>query len=179
MSSFEEIPLLDWSLVFGGPESRAKFISQLRSAMTEVGFLYLLNPPIDEVCHTFPQISATILISWARNVAPRPIRHRLCAKTVRHATRNKRRTCNGKQRVILWVQQVGSRNHQGQERYQRASMLLHNSQDTDIDLVGSLILGLHGEANTSLENQSISDFGARHRCVTTNLHARMFDLHAH
>lgn len=48
MSGFEEIPVLDWSLVSAGPESRAKFISQLRSAMTEVGFLYLLNPPIEE-----------------------------------------------------------------------------------------------------------------------------------
>ncbi|KAJ1304741.1 hypothetical protein OPQ81_005879 [Rhizoctonia solani] len=48
MSSFEEIPVLDWSLLSGGSESRAKFISQLRSAMTEVGFLYLLNPPIDD-----------------------------------------------------------------------------------------------------------------------------------
>jgi isopenicillin N synthase-like dioxygenase len=51
MSSFEEIPVLDWSLLSAGVESRAKFISQLRSAMTEVGFLYLLNPPIDDVCH--------------------------------------------------------------------------------------------------------------------------------
>ncbi|CAE6416591.1 unnamed protein product [Rhizoctonia solani] len=48
MSTFEEIPVLDWSLLSGGAESRAKFISQLRSAMTEVGFLYLLNPPIDD-----------------------------------------------------------------------------------------------------------------------------------
>ncbi|CAE6483343.1 unnamed protein product [Rhizoctonia solani] len=48
MSSFEEIPVLDWSLLSGGRETRAKFISQLRSAMTEVGFLYLLNPPIDD-----------------------------------------------------------------------------------------------------------------------------------
>ncbi|CAE6403605.1 unnamed protein product [Rhizoctonia solani] len=48
MSSFEEIPVLDWSLLSGGSESRTKFISQLRSAMTEVGFLYLLNPPIDD-----------------------------------------------------------------------------------------------------------------------------------
>ncbi|KDN49734.1 hypothetical protein RSAG8_01799, partial [Rhizoctonia solani AG-8 WAC10335] len=48
MSSFEEIPVLDWSLLSGGSESKAKFISQLRSAMTEVGFLYLLNPPIDD-----------------------------------------------------------------------------------------------------------------------------------
>ncbi|KAF8757018.1 Clavaminate synthase [Rhizoctonia solani] len=48
MSSFEEIPVLDWSLLSAGAESRAKFISQLRSAMTEVGFLYLLNPPIDD-----------------------------------------------------------------------------------------------------------------------------------
>ena len=50
MSSFEEIPVLDWSLLSGGSESRAKFISQLRSAMTEVGFMYILNPPIEEVC---------------------------------------------------------------------------------------------------------------------------------
>ncbi|KAF8739933.1 Clavaminate synthase, partial [Rhizoctonia solani] len=48
MSSFEEIPVLDWYLLSAGAESRAKFISQLRSAMTEVGFLYLLNPPIDD-----------------------------------------------------------------------------------------------------------------------------------
>ncbi|KAG8700050.1 hypothetical protein FRC09_006204 [Ceratobasidium sp. 395] len=48
MTSFEEIPILDWSLVSSGPESRAKFVSQLRHAMTEVGFLYLLNPPIEE-----------------------------------------------------------------------------------------------------------------------------------
>ncbi|KAB5595117.1 hypothetical protein CTheo_1405 [Ceratobasidium theobromae] len=48
MSNFAEIPVLDWSLVSGGPESRAKFISQLRIAITEVGFMYLLNPPIDD-----------------------------------------------------------------------------------------------------------------------------------
>lgn len=49
MSEFEEIPVLDWSLTTGGSASRAKFISQLRDAMTKVGFLYLLNPPVDEV----------------------------------------------------------------------------------------------------------------------------------
>ncbi|CAE6378430.1 unnamed protein product [Rhizoctonia solani] len=48
MSSFEEIPVLDWTLLSGGSESRAKFISQLRSAMTEVGFMYILNPPIED-----------------------------------------------------------------------------------------------------------------------------------
>ncbi|KAF8609006.1 Clavaminate synthase-like protein [Ceratobasidium sp. AG-I] len=48
MSGFEEIPVLDWSLTTGGSTSRAKFISQLRDAMTEVGFLYLSNPPVDE-----------------------------------------------------------------------------------------------------------------------------------
>ncbi|QRV94251.1 2OG-Fe(II) oxygenase family protein [Ceratobasidium sp. AG-Ba] len=48
MSSFETIPILDWALTSGGPETRAEFISQLRKAMTEVGFLYLLNPPLDD-----------------------------------------------------------------------------------------------------------------------------------
>lgn len=42
-ANFSSIPVLDYSLV---TTARAEFISQLRHALTDVGFLYLSNAPV-------------------------------------------------------------------------------------------------------------------------------------
>ncbi|KAJ3740716.1 hypothetical protein DFH05DRAFT_1404782 [Lentinula detonsa] len=45
-ANFQTIPTLDYSLT-ADPDSRAQFISQLRSVIINVGFLYLSNTPVD------------------------------------------------------------------------------------------------------------------------------------
>lgn len=44
---FKEIPILEWGLVKNGQKSL--FVSQLRDALINIGFLYLLNPPVQPV----------------------------------------------------------------------------------------------------------------------------------
>ncbi|KAJ3768043.1 hypothetical protein FB446DRAFT_674495 [Lentinula raphanica] len=46
-ANFQTIPTLDYSLT-ANPESKAQFISQLRSVIINVGFLYLSNTPVDK-----------------------------------------------------------------------------------------------------------------------------------
>ena len=43
--NFSEVPVLDYSLILTGKKS--EFISQLRHAVVNVGFLYLSNPPVE------------------------------------------------------------------------------------------------------------------------------------
>lgn len=45
-SNFTNIPVLDYTLVCD-PVRKPEFISQLRHALVNVGFLYLSNPPVD------------------------------------------------------------------------------------------------------------------------------------
>lgn len=45
--NFQSIPTLDYSLT-DHPESRAKFVAQLRDVIINVGFLYLENTPVDK-----------------------------------------------------------------------------------------------------------------------------------
>ncbi|KAJ3877789.1 hypothetical protein F5051DRAFT_248664 [Lentinula edodes] len=47
-ANFQSIPTLDYSLATSNPESRLKFISQLRTVLVNVGFLYLSNTPVDK-----------------------------------------------------------------------------------------------------------------------------------
>ncbi|KAJ4480942.1 hypothetical protein J3R30DRAFT_3462508 [Lentinula aciculospora] len=47
-ANFQSIPTLDYSLATSDPESKSKFISQLRSVLINVGFLYLSNTPVDK-----------------------------------------------------------------------------------------------------------------------------------
>ena len=44
--NFESVPILDYNLLSTG--RRDEFISQLRHALINVGFLYLLHPPVDK-----------------------------------------------------------------------------------------------------------------------------------
>ncbi|RDB16343.1 hypothetical protein Hypma_003050 [Hypsizygus marmoreus] len=45
-SNFSSVPVIDYALL-SSPETRPLFIAQLRHALINVGFLYLLNPPVD------------------------------------------------------------------------------------------------------------------------------------
>ncbi|KAL1945866.1 hypothetical protein VTO73DRAFT_1868 [Trametes versicolor] len=45
VGSFSSVPILDWSLL-STPSGAATFKAQLRHALINVGFLYLLNPPV-------------------------------------------------------------------------------------------------------------------------------------
>ena len=44
--NFSSVPVLDYSLIASGKKD--EFISQLRHALINVGFLYLANPPVDK-----------------------------------------------------------------------------------------------------------------------------------
>jgi isopenicillin N synthase-like dioxygenase len=44
-ADFSAVPALDYTLL-SSPNTRAEFISQLRHALIDVGFLYLVNPPV-------------------------------------------------------------------------------------------------------------------------------------
>lgn len=44
-ANFSSVPIIDYSLL-GSESTRPKFISQLRHALINVGFLYLSNPPV-------------------------------------------------------------------------------------------------------------------------------------
>ncbi|KAI0320731.1 Clavaminate synthase-like protein [Amylostereum chailletii] len=61
-ANFTSVPILDYSLV-ASPATRPEFISQLRHALINVGFLYLSNPPIqpaefDELVEYVPRVFA-------------------------------------------------------------------------------------------------------------------------
>jgi isopenicillin N synthase-like dioxygenase len=45
-TDFSTVPILDWSLL-SSPTTRPSFLAQLQHALINVGFLYLLNPPIE------------------------------------------------------------------------------------------------------------------------------------
>jgi isopenicillin N synthase-like dioxygenase len=45
-ANFTSVPILDYSLL-SSPSTKPQFISQLRSALINVGFLYLSHPPVD------------------------------------------------------------------------------------------------------------------------------------
>jgi isopenicillin N synthase-like dioxygenase len=45
-ADFSSIPIIDFSLA-SSPSTKPIFISQLRHALINIGFLYLSNPPID------------------------------------------------------------------------------------------------------------------------------------
>lgn len=47
MSSFTEVPVLDYSLS-PDPETKPSFLKELKHALLEVGFLYIKNTGIDE-----------------------------------------------------------------------------------------------------------------------------------
>ncbi len=58
--NFSTIPILDYELIGSGERSeKAEFIEQLRHALINVGFLYLLNPPVDKVSDIYKQCFAS------------------------------------------------------------------------------------------------------------------------
>lgn len=60
VEGFSSVPVLDYTLIQNG--QKAQFISELRHVLVNVGFLYLANPPIDEVhCCSFSIIRHCVL----------------------------------------------------------------------------------------------------------------------
>lgn len=61
-ANFSSVPLLDYALVLD-PSRKPEFVSQLRHALINVGFLYLSNPPvsktdIDDLIEYIPRLFA-------------------------------------------------------------------------------------------------------------------------
>jgi hypothetical protein len=74
--AFRKVPILNWKLIEHG--QRLDFILQLREALINAGFLYILHPPIEAV-----ESGMTCAIPTDALIGSNPTREGVCPEIVR------------------------------------------------------------------------------------------------
>jgi hypothetical protein len=74
--AFQKVPVLDWRLIEHGQKSN--FILQLRDALINVGFMYILHPPIEPVGS-----DATYMVFTNTSLGSTSTREGVCTEAVR------------------------------------------------------------------------------------------------